>query len=151
MKESEKNFDKTRTRSEKFNDSGHEFSKSKINKLRRNFYKIENKKNLSAPKIKEIEKNLLELEKNLSKSKKYYDYDNYEYKGIKSIRNLPIDKDYKPVIIDGAFNNNYVQYEIIGSENLSVKEYLDKIINIHSGNTIIEPKTQGEWKINNGN
>ena len=120
-------------RSEKFNGSGHKFSNSKINKLRRNFYEIENKKNLSAPKIKEIEKNLLELEKNLSESKKYYDYDNYEYKGIKSIRNLPIDKDYKPVIIDGAFNNNYVQYESIGSENLLVKEYLDKIINKAQG------------------
>ena len=72
-----------------------------------------------------------------------------------------IDKDHKPVIIDGAFSNNYVQYESIGRKNLSIKEYLDRIkpylsdmINnhkaqgkkwkIHSGNTIIEHKTQGE-------
>ena len=38
----------------KFNDSRYKFSKSKINKIRRNFYEIKNKKNLSAPKIKEI-------------------------------------------------------------------------------------------------
>ena len=150
------NFDKTRIEEirKKFHDSRHKFSKSKIDKIRRNFYETENKKNLSVPKIKDIEKNFLELAKNLSKSKKYY--------GIKIIRNLPIDKDYKPVIIDGAFSNNYVQYESIGSENLSIKEYLDKIkpylsdmINnhkaqrekweIYSGDTIIECKTQRKF------
>ena len=31
-----------------------------------------------------------------------------EYKK-RSIRNLPIDKDYNPAIIDNAFNGNYVQ------------------------------------------
>ena len=54
-------------------------------KIRRNLYEIENAKNLSASKIKEIEKNPLKLEKNLSKSKKYYDYDDVEYKGIRFI------------------------------------------------------------------
>ena len=39
--------------------------------------------NLSAPKIKEIKINLLELEEKLFKPKKYYDYDDTEYKGIK--------------------------------------------------------------------
>ena len=34
--------------------------KSKIKEIRRNLYEIENKKNLSTTKIKEIEKNLLE-------------------------------------------------------------------------------------------
>ena len=37
-------------------------------------------KSLSISEIIEIEKNLLKLEKNLSKSKKYYDYDDSEYK-----------------------------------------------------------------------
>ena len=53
-----------------FNESKHKFSKSKINEIRRNFYEIENEKNLFAPKIKEIERNLLELEENLFKPKK---------------------------------------------------------------------------------
>ena len=47
----------------------HKFSKSKVNKIRRNLYEIENRKNLSAVKIKKIEKNINELEKNLSKKK----------------------------------------------------------------------------------
>ena len=78
-----------------------------MNEIRRDFYEIENKKDLSASRIKEVKENLLKLEENLSKLKRYYDYDDYEYKGIRSIRNLPIDKDYKPVIINAAFNNNY--------------------------------------------
>ena len=40
------------------------FSKSKINEFRRSLYNIKNQKNLSAPEIKETEKNLLELELN---------------------------------------------------------------------------------------
>ena len=86
LKESEKNFDRTKPKinfsksrmeeiRKKFNESRHKFFKSKINKIRRNLYEIENAKNLSASKIKEIEKNLLKLEENLFKPKKYYEYD----------------------------------------------------------------------------
>ena len=42
----------------------------------------ENKKNIYKSKIEEIEGNLLELEESLSQLKKYYDYDDIEYKGI---------------------------------------------------------------------
>ena len=72
---------------------------------------------------------------------------------------------YKPIITNGAFNNNYIQYETKGNKDkiLTPSEYLDMIrpylsdiINyhkiqgecrIHSGNTIIKHKTQSEWKI----
>ena len=54
------------------------FSKLKIKDVRKNLYEIENKKNPSESKIKETEKNLTELEENLSKTKKYYDYDDTE-------------------------------------------------------------------------
>ena len=98
----------------------------------------------------------------------HYDYDNYEYKGIRSIKNLLVDKDYKPYIIDGAFNNNYVQYESVEAKdkdkNLSVKEFLNrtkpylsdninyhkaqgKIWRIHSNNKLIQRTPQGEFKI----
>ena len=153
----------------KLNESRHKFFRSKINKIRRNLYEIENAKNLSASKIKEIEKNLLKLEKNLSKSKKYCDYDDTKYQGIRDVKelfDLSINEDYyKPTITNGAFNNNYIQYESkeIKDKTLTPSEYLDMIrpylsdiINdhkiqgewkIHSGNTITEQKTQGEWKI----
>ena len=79
---------------------------------------------------------------------------------------MSIDKDYyKPIITNGGFNNNYIQYKSKGnkdkiltpSEYLKMlRPYLSDIINdhktqgewrIHSGNTITEHKTQGEWKI----
>ena len=69
----------------KFNELRDKFSKSKIKEIRKNLYEIENEKNLFTQKIKEIEKNILEFEKNLSKTdKKYYDSDDIEYKGIRS-------------------------------------------------------------------
>ena len=59
--------------------------------------------------MEETEKNLDELERNLSKKKKYYDYDDVEYRGIKDIENLfdlSISEDYyKPIITKKAFNN----------------------------------------------
>ena len=73
-------------------------------------------------KIKGIERNLLELEENLFKPKKYYDYDDTEYKGIKNVKDLldlPIDEDYyKPIITNGAFNNSFL--------NMKVKEIKTK-------------------------
>ena len=79
LKESKKNFDNTKKSfskpkiekiRKKFNELRYKFSKSEINEIRRNLYEIENEKNLFTPKIKETEKSLLELEKNLFKSKK---------------------------------------------------------------------------------
>ena len=65
---------------------------------------------------------------------------------------MPIDEDYyKPIITNGAFNNNYIQHESKGnkdkistpSEYLDIRPYLSDIINDH--------KTQGEWRIHSGN
>ena len=68
---------------------------------------MENEKNRFAAKIKEIRKNLIELEENVFKLKKYYDYDNIEYKGkrnVKDLFDLSIDEDYyKPMITKDAF------------------------------------------------
>ena len=130
---------------------------------------MENEKNLFPSKIKEAERNLLELEENLFKLKKYYDYEDTEYKvirGVKDLFDLLIDEDYhKPIITNGAFNNYYIQYESKGNEDKiltpsgyldMIRRYLSDIINyhktqgewrIHSGNTIIKHETQSEWKI----
>ena len=100
----------------------------------------------------DIEKNLDELERNLSKTKKYYDYDDSEYRGIKDIEGLfglSIDKDcYKPIITKGSINNNYIQYESRGDKDKisRIKEHVDKI-RPHLEDIINDHKTQGEWKI----
>ena len=66
--------------------------------------------------MEEIEKSLDKLERNLSTIKEYYDYDDAEYRAIKDVKDLfdlSVDEDYcKPIIIDSAFNNSYIQYEI---------------------------------------
>ena len=139
-----------------FNKLRYGFSKSKINEFRRSLYNIKNQKNLSAPEIKETEKNLLELEKSLSSLKKYYDYDDIEYRGIRDIGNLfnevalnKIDKDYyKPIKTKSAFNGNYIEYESKGdkNKNLSPKEYLD-MIRPYLSDMINNHKTRREWKI----
>ena len=66
----------------------YKFSKLKIKEIRKNLYEIENEKNLSESKIIETEKNLTELEENLSKIKKYNDYDDNEYRRIRNVRDL---------------------------------------------------------------
>ena len=82
------NFSKARIGKIKreFNKSRHRFFKSNIKEIRRNLYEIKNKKNIFVLVTGEIERNLDELEKNLSKIKKYYDHDDAEYKGIKDRR-----------------------------------------------------------------
>ena len=140
----------------KFNESRYKFSKSKIKSIRRNLYETENKKNLPTANIKEIEKNLHELEKNLSQTKKYYDNDDSEYKGIRRVRNLfdlSLDEDYyKPTIAISAFNNNYIQYESKGNKDkiLTISEYLD-MIKPYLSDIINDHKNQGEWRIHSGN
>ena len=80
-------------------------------------------KNLSISKTKEIAKNLLELERNLFKPKKYYDSDDIEYKGIRDIENLfnlSIDEDYYKLIrTNNPFNSNYIEYEGKGDYRIS--------------------------------
>ena len=92
LAESGNNFDNARIKKirEDFNKLRDRFLKPKIKEIRRNLYKREKKKNLSKSKIKRIEENLLDSEKSLFKFKKYYDYDDIEYKGIRDVGNLLI-------------------------------------------------------------
>ena len=79
-----------------FNELKYRISKSKINEFRRSLYNIKKQENLSAPEIKETDKNLLELEKSAYNLKKHYDYDDTEYQGIRDIGNFSdeVDEDH---------------------------------------------------------
>ena len=72
------------------------------------------------------------MEENLSKTKKYYDYDDSEYRGIGIVRDLfdlSIDDDYyEPILVKSAFDGNYIQYESQGdkAKNLSIGRYLKR-------------------------
>ena len=126
-----------------FNELRDRFSKPKMKIIRKGLYRIENKK------IEEIEKNLLKLEKSLSRLKKYHDYDDVKYRGIRDVRklfNLLIDEDcYKPVRTNSGFNGNYIEYECKEDKNktLSIKGYLN-MIKQYLRDIINDYKTQGE-------
>ena len=131
------------------------FLKLKIKEIRESLYKIEKVKNRSESEIKEIEKNLTELEENLSKTKKYYDYDDSEYRGIRNVRDsfdLSIDEDYyEPILAKSVFDGNYIQYEIKGEKgkNLSIKRYL-KMIKPYLSDLINNHKTRGLVRYQSG-
>ena len=120
------------------------FSRLKINEIRKRFYKKEKieqyfkeleKKNISKKEEKKVkkyrekqEKNeqyLKQLKENLNKSKKYYDYDDRDYKGIRDIENLfgeVHEEDYyKPVKTKSAFHGNYTEYGSEGTERIEIK------------------------------
>ena len=79
-----------------------------------------------------------------------HDYDDYEYKGIKNIKDLfktSISKDhYKPKLVNSGYNNNYVEYESRGDRILSIREYL-ALIEKYLRELINQYKNEGEWKI----
>ena len=62
------------------------FSKARIENIRKEFN--ESRYTFFKLKIKEIRKNLTELKENHFKTKKYYDCDDIEYRGIKNVRDL---------------------------------------------------------------
>ena len=136
----------------KFNELRDRFSKPIIKEVRRNLYQIEDEKNIFTPKIKEIEKKFLELQKNLFELKKYYDYHDIKCKGIRDVRHLfdlSNDEDYyKPIRTKDAFNNNYIEHKSIGDKDktLTIKECLD-MIRPYLIDITNDHKTQGEWKI----
>ena len=86
---------------EKLKDLSHNFFRIELKEIRKNFYNIEKRNQFDS---KRTNKYLDELDEKILNLNKYY-YDDYECKGINSIRNLfklSIDKP-----------NNYIQYKII--------------------------------------
>ena len=62
---------------------------------------------------------------------------------------LSINEDYyKPIAVNSAFNNNYIQYESKGDKDkmLSIREYLN-MIRPYLVDMINDHKNQSEWKI----
>ena len=60
---------------------------------------------------------------------------------------LSIGEDYyKPIIVNSAFNNNYIQYESKGDKILTIEEYLS-MIESYLVDMTNDHKNKGEWKI----
>ena len=96
-------------------DLSHKLSRSELKEIKKNLYNIEKRKQFDSNKTN---KYLDELYKKILESEKYHHHDDYEYRGIKNIKDLfkfSIDKDYyKPILVKSGYNNNYIQYESKG-------------------------------------
>ena len=132
---------------EELKELDYKLPKSELKDIKNRLYHLESKKKLLNS--KRIIKYLDELEKKIHKADRYYrDYDDYEYEGIKDIKDLfkiSIDKNYyKPILVKSGYNGNYIQYESKGDKTL--KEYLD-LIEQYLRKLIEQYQLKGEWKL----
>ena len=128
------------------------------NRIKRELYEIEKKKNLSGKEKEEIYDNLVKIVKTLDKKEtyQYHDHDDLDYYGIKDIENIFDNDDddnyYKPILVKSSFKDDYKYYEsrVDKDKKLSVKQYLYKIMP-YLRDIINDHKTirndSNEWKI----
>ena len=125
----------------------YKLSKSELKEIKNKLYIIEKTKQFDS---KKTNKRLNELEKKLLELEKYRDHDDYEYKGIKDIKDLfklSINDDhYKPILVKSGYNKNYAQYESKGDRTVTIQEYL-ALIEKYLRELINHYKNKGEWKI----
>ena len=102
---------------------GNIVTKNDREKIKKEFYEIEDKTNLSDKEKEKIDDNLLELVNKLNKKEKYryHDRDDLDYHGIRDIENL-FDADnnedyYKPILVKSSFKENYKYYESRGDKD----------------------------------
>ena len=147
FKKQSKNKERIDNTREDLKDLSYKLSKSELKEIKKNLYNAEKRKQINS---KNTNKYIDELNKKILKLEKYNDRDDYEYKGIKDIKDLfklSIDKDYyKPVLVKSGYNKCYVQYGSKGDKILAPKEYLT-LIEKYLRELINQYKNEGEWKI----
>ena len=137
---------------------GNIVTKNERDKIKKDLYEIEYKKNLPDEEKEKIYNNLFELVNKLNKKEKYkyHGRDDLDYHGIRDMENLfdDIDNDdyYKPMLVKSSFKENYKYYEsrCDKDKKLLVKLYLYKIMpylsDLINENKAIE-NNSNEWKI----
>ena len=147
-KSKSKNKERIDITREKLKELSYKLSKGELKEIKKNLYKIENKKGLLES--KKTRKYLDKLDEKIHKLDKYYHYDDFEYRGIRSIEDLfrlSINEDYyEPTLVKSGYNNNFTQYESKGDKILMTKEYLG-LIEPYLADMINDYKSKGEWKI----
>ena len=101
IKENKEQQSRNKKRMDIIREKLHNFLRIESKGIRKNFYNIEKRNQFDS---KRTNKYLDELDEKVLNLNEYY-YDDYEYKGINSIRNLFKSSIDKP--------NNYIQYKII--------------------------------------
>ena len=138
---------------ELFNELRSNFSREKVNRIRKKLYKKEAVYNILKEQdgltdkekivLKNIGNYLKKLNNDLKKLNKYQDNITH---GLDYLFN---EEDYyKPAKVKSAFDGNYVLYESRGDKNaeLALYEYFDKI-KPYLKDMIDDEKSKGEWEI----
>ena len=123
-------------------------SRSELKEIKKNLYNIEKRKQFNSKRTNKYRDG---LDKKILKLDRYpQDYDDYEYKGVKDVRdlfNLSVNEDYyQPKLTKSGYDNNYVQYESKGNKISTFKEYLT-LIEQYLRELINYYKNKGEWKV----
>ena len=107
LKQQPKNKKRIDSIREDLKNLSYKLSKSELKEIKNNLHNIEKTKKFDS---KKTNKRLNELEKKLLELEKYRDHDDYEYKGIKDIKDLfklSLDDDhYKPILAKSGYNKN---------------------------------------------
>ena len=114
---------------------GNIVTKNNRKKIKKELYKIENKKKFSDKEKEKIYDDLIQLVRTFDKKEKYkyHDRDDLDYHGIRDIGNLVDNVDdndyYKPILVKSSSKENYQYYESRGHKDkeLSVTQYLSMI------------------------
>ena len=133
---------------DRLKDLSYKLSRSELKEIKKNLYNIEKRKQFNS---KRANKYLDELDKKILKLDRYpQDYDDYEYKGVKDVRDLfklSVNENYyKPKLTKSGYDNSYAQYESKGDKILTFKEYLT-LIKQYLRELINYDKNKGEWKV----
>ena len=133
---------------DRLKDLSYKLSRSELKEIKKNLYNIEKRKQFNS---KRTNKYLDELDKKILKLDRYpQDYDDYAYKGVKDVRDLfklSVKEDYyKPKLTKSGYDNNYAQYESKGNKISTFKEYLT-LIEQYLRELINYYKNKGEWKV----
>ena len=119
---------------EELKNSKYIISKSELKNIKKNLYNIEKKRS----------KYLDELDKKILSLDNYNNDDDYD---IENLFKTSINKDcYKPKLNKSGYNNNYIEYRSEGDKLLTIEEYLD-LIKPYLKELINDHKSKGEWKI----
>ena len=141
-----------------FSRLGNMVAKNDREKIKKEPYEIENKKNLSDKEKEKNYDNIVELVNKLNKKEKYkyHDRDDLDYHGIRDMENVfdDVDNDnyYKPMLFKSYFKENYKYYENRGNKDkkLSVNQYPYKIM-LYLSDLVNDHKAiennSNEWKI----
>ena len=108
--------------------------KEDLNQIRKRLYEIETKTKISRAEKTKLLNELSEISSNLKFKRKNMlsDYRDNNYANIEDIEYMfgDLDDYYKPILVQGLFNNNYQRYYCRGDQTrpMSIDTYLDKVI-----------------------